>query len=131
MLLSHRSGMGVLPHQGEWDTQCSFYPDFIQDCSLDVVDVPLEEFYRERLVPGGSDFEEESWLFEPGQRYRYTYSAFGLMRCLMGRLSGQSPPEDMGRLIVAFLNGGQTEGFTLLESGEFPAEPRGEDLPSA
>jgi CubicO group peptidase (beta-lactamase class C family) len=170
MLLSHRSGMGVLPHQGEWDTRCSFFPDFIQDCPVHIVDLPLEEFLRERLDPEGSEFDEESWLFEPGQGYRYSVSTFGLMRYIVGRVSGQSLPEymeenvfrplgmensavggpkvpgkraqphtrrngenvelplwdgngymmqttaeDMGRFMIALLNGGQAEGFAVLE----------------
>jgi CubicO group peptidase (beta-lactamase class C family) len=170
MLLSHRSGLGTLPHQGEWDTRCTFYPEFISDCPVHVVDLSLGDFLRERLTPEGSDYDEGSWLFEPGQGYRYSVSAFPLMRFLVGRVSGKSPPEymeenvfgplgmensawggpkvpnqraqphtrvhgentelphydgngyfmqttaeDQGLFILALLNGGQLNGFTLLE----------------
>lgn len=67
MLLSHRSGMGVLPHQGEWDTQCSLAPEFMQDCSFDVVDLSMEEFFRERLAPDGQTPTGDPGLLSQGR----------------------------------------------------------------
>jgi CubicO group peptidase (beta-lactamase class C family) len=88
MLLAHRSGLDVFPHQFAWDTGSAFWPRYRPACPESLSGLTLEEFLRESLTPGGANYVPQAWLHEPGRRQHYSVSAYPLLRYLVGRVSG-------------------------------------------
>jgi CubicO group peptidase (beta-lactamase class C family) len=115
MLLAHRSGLDMLPHQFAWDTESAFSPRFRPACPDYLAVMSLEEFIAASLTPEGSNYDQRSWVARPGERYHYSVSAFPLLRYLVGRVAGQSYGEYMRENIFAPL-GMTGSGFS---AGEF------------
>lgn len=87
MLLVHRSGLDVFPHQFAWDTQNIFVPEYRFPCPESLRVLSLEDFIRESVTPKGKNYSEEAWKLQPGAEYRYSLSAFPLLRQLIGEVS--------------------------------------------
>jgi CubicO group peptidase (beta-lactamase class C family) len=93
MLLAHRSGLVEFPHQFAWDTECTFSPQYRPSCPNHLLVMSHEEFLHASLVPGGSNYDRQAWVSEPGQEYHYSVSAYPLLRYLVGQVAGQSYAE--------------------------------------
>jgi len=90
MLLSHRSGLDVLPYQFEWDTESAFAPRFRPACPDELSGMTLGEFLSASFTPGGRNYDPAAWVHEPGQGYHYAVSGYPLLRYLVGRVAGSS-----------------------------------------
>jgi len=95
MLLAHRSGLDAFPHQFAWDTESTFSPQYRPPCPDHLLAMSHEEFLIASLMPGGSNYDQRAWVFEPGQGYHYSVSAYPLLRYLVGQVAGQSYTEYM------------------------------------
>lgn len=114
MLLAHRSGLVEFPHQFEWDTGCTFSPQYRPLCPSNLLAMSHEEFLHASLVPGGSNYDRKAWVSEPGQEYHYSVSAYPLLRYLVGQVAGQSYAEYMHENIFDPL-GMTSSGFSADE----------------
>jgi CubicO group peptidase (beta-lactamase class C family) len=114
MLLVHRSGLAEFPHQFEWDTECTFSPQYRPSCPDHVLAKSHEEFLIASLMPGGSNYNQRAWVFEPGKEYHYSVSAYPLLRYLVGQVAGQSYAEYMNEHIFDPL-GMTSSGFSADE----------------
>jgi len=114
MLLAHRSGLADFPHQFAWDTECAFSPQYRPSCPNHLLAMSHEEFLIASLVPGGSNYDQRTWVSEPGQEYHYSVSAYPLLRYLVGQVAGQSYAEYMHENIFAPL-GMTSSGFSAEE----------------
>jgi CubicO group peptidase (beta-lactamase class C family) len=114
MLLAHRSGLGDFPHQFAWDTESAFSPQYRPPCPSHLLAMSHEEFLAASLTPGGSNYDQQIWVFEPGQEYRYSVSAYPLLRYLVGQVAGQSYAEYMHANILDPL-GMTNSGFSADE----------------
>ncbi len=101
MLLAHRSGLDAFPHQFAWDTESTFSPQYRPPCPDDLLNMSHKEFLFASLMPDGSNYDRQAWVFEPGQDYRYSVSAYPLLRYLVGQVTGQSYAEYMHANIFA------------------------------
>ena len=90
MLLAHRSGLDAFPHQFAWDTEDAFSPEYRPPCPDHLLAMSHEEFLIASLMPEGSNYDPRAWVYEPGQKYHYSVSAYPLLRYLVGRVTGQS-----------------------------------------
>jgi CubicO group peptidase (beta-lactamase class C family) len=90
MLLAHRSGLDALPHQFAWDTACVFSPEYRPPCPESIPSMSQKEFLVASLTPEGTNYDPESWRFEPGGEYLYSVSAYPLLRYLIGEVAGVS-----------------------------------------
>jgi len=115
MLLAHRSGLDAFPHQFAWDTESTFSPQFRPPCPDDLLNMSHKEFLLASIIPGGSNYDRQVWVLEPGQDYRYSVSAYPLLRYMIGHLAGQSYAEYMHANIFTPL-GMSNSGFS---AGEF------------
>lgn len=117
MLLTHRSGLVEFPHQFEWDTECTFSPQYRPSCPSHLLVMSHEEFLIASLVPGGSNYDRRAWVSEPEQEYHYSVSAYPLLRYLVGQVAGQSYAEYMHENIFDPL-GMTSSGFSADEFAE-------------
>jgi CubicO group peptidase (beta-lactamase class C family) len=90
MLLAHRSGLDAFPHQFAWDTESTFSPQYRPPCPDHLSAMSLEEFLIASLVPNGANTDPSAWIYEPGQEYHYSVSAYPFLRYLVGQVTGQS-----------------------------------------
>ncbi len=114
MLLAHRSGLDALPYQFAWDTESAFSPEYRPPCPDYLRVMSLQEFLVASLTPEGTNYDPESWMFEPGEKYRYSVSAYPLLRYLIGQVAGASYEEYMRENIFAPL-GMTSSGFSADE----------------
>jgi CubicO group peptidase (beta-lactamase class C family) len=89
MLLAHRSGLDAFPHQFGWDTESTFSPQYRPATPANVQAMSLDEFLTASLTPGGANYYPQAWIHAPDQEYHYSVSAYPLLRCLIGQVSGQ------------------------------------------
>jgi CubicO group peptidase (beta-lactamase class C family) len=122
MLLAHRSGLADFPHQFAWDTECTFSPQYRPPCPDHLLAMSHEEFLMASLMPEGSNYDQRAWVFEPGQEYRYSVSAYPLLRYLVGQVAGQNYAEYMHENIFDPL-GMTGSGFSADEFAERHAIP--------
>ena len=122
MLLAHRSGLGDFPHQFAWDTECAFSPRYRPLCPGHLPTMSHEEFLMAPLTPGGSNYDRRIWVFEPGRQYRYSVSAYPLLRYLVGQVAGRSYAEYMHENVLDPL-GTTGSGFSADEFAERHAIP--------
>jgi len=122
MILAHRSGLADFPNQFAWDTECAFSPQYRPLCPNHLLTMSHEEFLAASLTPGGSNYDQQIWVFEPGQEYRYSVSAYPLLRYLVGQVAGQSYAEYMHENIFDPL-GMTSSGFSADEFAERHAIP--------
>jgi CubicO group peptidase (beta-lactamase class C family) len=95
MLLCHRSGLGTCANQFEWDTGGAFSPRFRPACDAALVAMPLEEFLVASLTPEGSNYSASVWERKPDEEYRYSNTAWPLLRYLVARVSERGFQEYM------------------------------------
>ena len=114
MLLTHRSGLVEFPHQFAWDTQNTFSPQYRPPCPKYLLDMSLDEFLAASLEPEGSNYDRRAWVYEPGQEYHYSVSAYPLLRYLVSQVAGQSYVEYMYENIFDPL-GMNSSGFSADE----------------
>ncbi len=122
MLLAQRSGLAEFPHQFAWDTECTFSPQYRPTCPDHLPAMSHEEFLIASLMPGGSNYDQRTWVFEPGQEYHYSVSAYPLLRYMVGQVAGQSYAEYMHEKIFDPL-GMTGSGFSADEFAERHAIP--------
>jgi CubicO group peptidase (beta-lactamase class C family) len=101
MLLAHRSGLDALPYQFAWDTESAFSPEYRPPCPDYLRDMSLQEFLVTSLTPEGTNYDPESWMFHPGEKYRYSVSAYPLLRYLIGQVAGASYEEYVRQNVFA------------------------------
>lgn len=117
MLLAQRSGLADFPHQFAWDTGCAFSPQYRSCPGDNVLALSHEAFLRASLVPGGSNYDQQTWGAEPGQVYYYSVSAYPLLRYLVSHVTGQSYAEYMHENIFDPLEMANS-GFSVDEFAE-------------
>jgi len=111
MLLSHRSGLDAVSDQFDWDTECQFI-EYRPNCNLSTSKMSLEEYLIASLTSSGSNFIPNMWIYEPGEKYHYSVSAYPLLRYLIEHVSGNPYPEYMKENIFEPL-GMLNTGFDL------------------
>jgi len=111
MLLSHRSGLDAVSDQFGWDTECQFI-EYRPNCNLSTSKMSLEEYLIASLTSSGSNFSPNMWIYEPGEKYHYSVSAYPLLRYLIEHVSGNPYPEYMKENIFEPL-GMLNTGFDL------------------
>ena len=111
MLLSHRSGLDAVGDQFNWDTECQFIK-YRPNCNLSTSKMSLEEYLIASLTSSGSNFIPNMWIYEPGEKYHYSVSAYPLLRYLIEHVSGNPFPEYMKENIFEPL-GMVNTGFDL------------------
>lgn len=94
MLLSHRSGLDAISDQFDWDTECHFV-EYRPNCNLETQNISLEEYLMASFTTSGSNFNPNMWIYEPGEKYHYSVSAYPLLRFLIEYVSGEPYPEYM------------------------------------
>jgi CubicO group peptidase (beta-lactamase class C family) len=114
MLLAHRSGLDAFPHQFAWDTESTFSPHYRPPCPAHLLAMSHEEFLIASLTPEGSNYDQQVWVYEPGQEYHYSVSAYPFLRYLIDQVTGQSYAEYMHENIFAPL-GMTSSGFSAEE----------------
>ena len=92
MLLSHRSGLDAVSDQFEWDTECLFVK-YRPNCNSETQNMSLEEYLIASFTSSGSNFNPNMWIYEPGDKYHYSVSAYPLLRFVIEYVSGKSYPE--------------------------------------
>jgi CubicO group peptidase (beta-lactamase class C family) len=122
MLLAHRSGLDALPYQFAWDTESAFSPEYRPPCPDHLLAMSLQEFLVASLTPEGTNYDPGSWVFEPGERYRYSVSAYPLLRYLISHVAGASYDEYMRESVFAPL-GMMSSGFSADEFAGHHATP--------
>lgn len=131
MLLTHRSGLDNFPDDFDWSTQCSFSPRFRQRCNREGVEWPLGDFLEARLTPGTPTFSSEAWAQEPEVGFRYSSSAFLILRHLVGKVTGGTYADYVRQYVFEPL-GMQGSGFSAGDFGSRHAVPytriAGEDV---
>ena len=90
MLLAHRSGLDEFRHQFAWDTGSAFSPQYRPPCPTKLQNMSLEEYLIASLTLEGSNYDQESWIYEPDQEYHYSVSTFPFLRYLISQVTGQS-----------------------------------------
>jgi CubicO group peptidase (beta-lactamase class C family) len=95
MLLSHRSGLDAFDYQFAWDTECLFYPEYRSTCNPKLLDMNLEKYLKASFTPDGANYNPAVWVNQPGEKYKYSVSAYPLLRYLIEKASGQSYPDYM------------------------------------
>jgi len=111
MLLSHRSGLDAVRDQFEWDTECKFV-EYRPTCNPETQNMSLEEYLIASFTLSGSNYNPNIWIFEPGEKYHYSVSAYPLLRYLIEHVSGNPYPEYMKENIFEPL-GMLNTGFVL------------------
>ena len=111
MLLSHRSGLDAIRDQFEWDTACKFVK-YRPTCNNQTQNMSLEEYLIASFTSSGSNYNPNIWIFEPGEKYHYSVSAYPLLRYLIEHVSGSPYPEYMKENIFEPL-GMLNTGFVL------------------
>lgn len=101
MLLAHRSGLDAFPYQFAWDTESAFSPEYRPPCPDHLLVMSHEEFLVASLTPGGINHDPGSWTFKPGEKYRYSVSAYPLLRYLISQVAGASYDEYMRENVFA------------------------------
>ena len=81
-----------------------------------------EEFLIASLMPGGSNYDQRTWVSEPDQEYSYSVSAYPLLRYLVGQVAGQSYTEYLHENVFDPL-GMTSSGFSADEFAERHAIP--------
>ena len=114
LLLAHRSGLGDAPNQFAWDTESAFSPQYRPPCPSHLAALSHEEFLTASLTPEGSNYTQRVWVFEPGQGYRYSVSAYPLLRYLVGQVARQSYADYMHENVFGPL-GMTNSGFSAEE----------------
>jgi CubicO group peptidase (beta-lactamase class C family) len=114
MLMAHRSGLDAFPHQFAWDTESTFSPQYRPPCPDHLLAMSHEEFLIASLMPEGSNYDQRAWVYEPGQEYHYSVSAYPFLRYLVGQVTGQSYAEYMHENVFVPL-GMTSSGFSAEE----------------
>jgi len=122
MLMAHRSGLDALPHQFAWDTEATFSPEYRPPSPDHLLVMSHEEFLIASLIPEGSNYDSRAWVYEPGQEYHYSVSAYPFLRYLVGQVTGQSYDAYMHENIFVPL-GMTNSGFSAEEFAERHAIP--------
>ena len=111
MLLSHRSGLDAVRDQFEWDTECKFV-EYRPTCNPETQNMSLGKYLIASFTSSGSNYNPNIWIFEPGEKYHYSVSAYPLLRYLIEHVSGNPYPEYMKENIFEPL-GMLNTGFVL------------------
>jgi CubicO group peptidase (beta-lactamase class C family) len=122
MLLVHHSGLGELPHQFGWDTRSAFSPDYRPPCPPGLLGMSLAEYLSASLTPGGANYDEGVWRFEPDSGFFYSVSAYPLLRYVVEKVAGQSYPDYMRENVLAPL-GMTNSGFSIAPFADRHAIP--------
>ena len=121
MLLSHRSGLDAVRDQFSWDTECQFL-NYRPNCNFDSLQMSLEEYLIASFTPGGSNYNPNMWINQPGEAYHYSVSAYPLLRYLIEQVSGEPYPAYMQEHIFEPLEMWDT-GFVLEDLADQHAVP--------
>jgi len=116
MLLSHRSGLGVImPYEFCYDWQGPPSANESVYYSQGVIGVTLSDYLSECLTPGGQYYSVDNWLsWEPGTEYSYANSGYKLLMVLLETVTNQNISEYMQENIFTPLRMNNT-GFHVAD----------------
>ncbi len=116
MLLSHRSGLGViLPYEFCYDWQGPPSSNGSVYYSPGVIGITLSDYLSECLTPEGQYYSVNNWLaWEPGTEYSYANSGYKLLMVLLETVTNQSISEYMKENIFTPLRLNNT-GFKMAD----------------
>lgn len=116
MLLSHRSGLGViLPYEFCYDWQGPPSDNGSVYYSPGVIGITLSDYLSDCLTPNGQFYSVYNWLsWEPGTQYSYANSGYKLLMALLETVTNQSISEYMQENIFTPLRMNNT-GFKMAD----------------